>query len=101
MSRHAPPPGARRPGPNLAALRDALADAGFDPRFRRRGNRTVEIGLRNCPFRDLLDEHRELACTVHRGLLEGMLEGSRPRLHLRSFEPLADRGSVCRVVAGV
>jgi hypothetical protein len=29
-----------------------------------------------------------------------MLEGSRPRLHLRSFEPLADRGSVCRVVAG-
>jgi predicted ArsR family transcriptional regulator len=100
MTRHAPPPGARRPGPNLAALRDALAEAGFDPRFRRRGNRSVEIALRSCPFRDLLEEHRELVCTVHRGLLEGMLEGSRPRLHLRSFEPLADRGSVCRLVAG-
>jgi predicted ArsR family transcriptional regulator len=100
VTRHAPPPGARRPGPNLAALRDALAEAGFDPRFRRRGNRSVEIALRGCPFRDLLDEHRELVCTVHRGLLEGMLEGSRPRMHLRSFEPLADRGSVCRVVAG-
>ena len=100
MTRHAPPPGARRPGPNLAALREALADAGFDPRFRRRGNRVVEIALRGCPFRDLLEEHRELVCTVHRGLLEGMLEGSRPRLHLRTFEPLADRGSVCRVVAG-
>ena len=101
MTRHAPPPGARRPGPNLAALREALAEAGFDPRFRRRGSRTVEIALRSCPFRDLLEEHRDLACTVHQGLLEGMLEGSRPRLHLRSFEPLADRGSVCRVVAGV
>ena len=100
MSRHAPPPGARRPGPNLAALREALAEAGFDPRFRRRGNRSVEIALRGCPFRDLLEEHRELVCTVHRGLLEGMLEGSRPRMRLRSFEPLADRGSVCRVVAG-
>jgi predicted ArsR family transcriptional regulator len=100
MTRHAPPPGARRPGPNLAALREALAEAGFDPRFRRRGNRSVEIALRGCPFRDLLEEHKELVCTVHRGLLEGMLEGSRPRLHLRSFEPLADRGSVCRVVAG-
>jgi predicted ArsR family transcriptional regulator len=100
MTRHAPPPGARRPGPNLAALREALAEAGFDPRFRRRGN-SVEIALRGCPFRDLLEEHRELVCTVHLGLLEGMLEGSRPRLHLRSFEPLADRGSVCRVlVAG-
>jgi predicted ArsR family transcriptional regulator len=100
MTRHAPPPGARRPGPNLAALREALAEAGFDPRFRRRGNSSVEIALRGCPFRDLLEEHRDLVCTVHRGLLEGMLEGSRPRLHLRSFEPLADRGSVCRVVAG-
>jgi predicted ArsR family transcriptional regulator len=100
MTRHAPPPGTRRPGPNLAALRDALAEAGFDPRFRRRGNRSVEIALRGCPFRDLLEEHRELVCTVHRGLVEGMLEGSRPRLHLRTFEPLADRGSMCRVVAG-
>ena len=100
MTRRAPAPGARRPGPNLAALREALADAGFDPRFRRRGNSSVEIALRGCPFRDLLDDHRELVCTVHRGLLEGMLEGSRPRLHLRSFEPLADRSSVCRVVAG-
>ncbi len=99
MARHAPHPGARRPGPSLAALREALAEAGFDPRFRRRGNRTVEIALRACPFRDLLDEHRELVCTVHRGLLEGMFEGARPRLRLRSFEPLADRSSVCRVVA--
>jgi predicted ArsR family transcriptional regulator len=99
MARHASPPGARRPGPNLAALRDAMAEAGFDPRFRRRGNGSVEIALRGCPFRDLLEEHRELACTVHQGLLEGMLEGARPRLHLRSFEPLADHGTVCRLVA--
>jgi predicted ArsR family transcriptional regulator len=100
VTRHAPPPGARRPGPNLAGLREALAEAGFDPRFRRKGTRTVEIALRACPFRDLLEEHQELVCTVHRGLLEGMLEGSRPPLQLRSLEPLADRGSVCRVVAG-
>jgi predicted ArsR family transcriptional regulator len=101
MTTRTPPPGARRPGPDLAALQEAMAEAGFDPRFRRRGGGTVEIALRTCPFRDLLDEHRELACTIHRGLLEGMLEGARPRLRLRSFEPLADRSTVCRLVAGV
>jgi predicted ArsR family transcriptional regulator len=100
VTRHAPPPGARRPGPNQAGRREARSEAGVDTRFRRTSSRTVEIALRGCPFRDLLEEHRELVCTVHRGLLEGMLEGSRPRLHLRSFEPLVDRSSVCRVVAG-
>jgi predicted ArsR family transcriptional regulator len=99
MTRRASPPGARRPGPNLAALQEAMAEAGFDPRFRRQGAGTVELAMRNCPFRDLLDEHRDLVCTVHRGLVEGMLEGARPRLRLRSFDPLVDRGTVCRLVA--
>ena len=58
----------------------------------------VEITLRDCPFRDLLDEHRELVCAVHRGLLEGMLAASAA-LALRAFEPLAE-STVCRLVAG-
>jgi predicted ArsR family transcriptional regulator len=100
VGRSAPRPGARGPtGPNLAVLQEALADAGFDPRFRRRNPKTVEISLRDCPFRDLLDEHRELVCSVHRGLLEGMLAASRPSLRLTEFEPLADRTPVCRLVA--
>jgi predicted ArsR family transcriptional regulator len=93
-------PGGRRPsGPNLAVLQEALADAGFEPRFRRRSARTVEITLRECPFRDLLEEHRQLVCAVHRGLLEGMLGASRPPMDLVSFEPMAERSSVCRTVA--
>jgi predicted ArsR family transcriptional regulator len=100
VGRSAPRPGARGiGGPNLAVLQAALAEAGFDPRFRRRGRAGVDISLRDCPFRDLLDEHRELACSLHRGLLEGMLAGSRPPMRLASFEPLADRSSICRLTA--
>lgn len=100
VGRSVPRPGARGPsGPNLAVLQEALAEAGFDPRFRRRSTKTVEISLRDCPFRDLLDEHRDLVCAVHRGLLEGMLTASRPSLRLTEFEPLAERSSVCRMVA--
>jgi predicted ArsR family transcriptional regulator len=100
VGRSVPRPGARSPsGPNLAVLQEALAEAGFDPRFRRRSAKTVEISLRDCPFRDLLEEHRELVCAVHKGLLEGMLGASRPSLRMTEFEPLAERSTVCRLVA--
>jgi len=100
MGRTVPRPGARRsPGIHLAALQDAMARAGFEPRFRRTGSRSVEISLRECPFRDLLDEHRDLVCAVHRGLLEGMLGAARPALGMTAFQPLADRGNVCRLSA--
>jgi len=100
VGRSAPRPGARiSGGPNLAVLQEALAEAGFDPRFRRRDRSRVDITLRDCPFRDLLDEHRQLVCAIHRGLLDGMLESSRPPMRLDSFEPLADRSAMCRLSA--
>ena len=76
------PGGAQRPEAGCAAtVRPEPRDAPGGARrggVRRRGSgararKTVEITLRDCPFRDLLDEHRDLVCAVHRGLLEGML----------------------------
>jgi predicted ArsR family transcriptional regulator len=100
VGRSVPRPGARSSsGPNLAVLQEALAEAGFDPRFRRRGRARVDITLRDCPFRELLDEHRDLVCALHRGLLEGMLASSRPPMRLDAFEPLADRSATCRLSA--
>lgn len=93
------PRGRRAGGPHLAALQEALAEAGFTPRFRRLGPKEVEISLRDCPFRDLLDEHRDLICAVHRGLLQGILESSRPPLRMSGFEPLADRSANCHLTA--
>ena len=102
------PGGPERPAAGRAAARRARTS----PCCRRRSpmpgssrgsaggaRRTVEITLRDCPFRDLLDEHRELVCAVHRGLLEGMLGASRPADALTEFEPLAERSTVCRIVA--
>jgi predicted ArsR family transcriptional regulator len=94
-----PKPGTSLPARrNLAVLQEAMAKAGFDPRFRRRSAASVEISLRACPFRDLVDDHRELVCAVHRGLVEGMLRGLKPPLSLVEFQPLIERG-VCRLVA--
>jgi predicted ArsR family transcriptional regulator len=94
-----PKPGARQPARrNLAVLQEAMAAAGFDPRFRRLSASAVEISLRVCPFRELVDDYRELVCAVHLGLLEGMLHGLRPPLSVAEFEPFAQR-TVCRLVA--
>ena len=73
-----------------------MARAGFDPRFRRTVGRGVEVTMRDCPFRELLDEHRDLVCSVHRGLLEGMLGEVRPALEMTDFAPTRDR-SLCLV----
>ncbi len=95
-----PKPG-RQAGINLAVLQEAMAKAGFDPRFRRLQSprSAIELTLRDCPFRDLADEYRELVCTLHRGLIEGMLAGLRPTLGIKEFQPFAER-AICRVRAG-
>jgi predicted ArsR family transcriptional regulator len=94
-----PKPGARRgAGPDLAALQRALADAGFDPRFHRRSAKAVQVVLRDCPFKDMLEDNADLVCGIHRGLLEGILTASRPPLTLHDLEPAID-GSPCRLIA--
>jgi predicted ArsR family transcriptional regulator len=98
-SRVGPRPGVKVPaGRNLAVLQEAMARAGFEPRFRRQGRQRVEVLLRDCPFRELVDDHRDLVCSLHRGLLEGMLAALKPALEVREFHPFAER-SICRLVA--
>jgi predicted ArsR family transcriptional regulator len=99
VGRGEPRPGTRRAGGrNLAVLQEAMATAGFDPRFRRAAGGEVEISMRDCPFRDLLEDHRELVCGVHRGLLDGMLGALSPPHRLAGYAPLVER-SICRIVA--
>jgi predicted ArsR family transcriptional regulator len=95
-----PKPGVRLPARrNLAVLQEAMSKAGFDPRFRRLGGSAIEVTFRDCPFRDLADDYRELVCTLHQGLLEGMLGGLKPPLALKELRPFAERG-ICRARAG-
>jgi predicted ArsR family transcriptional regulator len=99
VGRGEPRPGTRRAGGrNLAVLQEAMATAGFDPRFRREAGGDVAVSMRDCPFRDLLEDHRDLVCGVHRGFLEGMLGALHPPYRLAAYEPLVER-SICRIVA--
>jgi hypothetical protein len=44
----------------------------------------------------LLDDHRDLVCAIHRGLVEGMIGALEPPLSLEAFTPLTER-AICRV----
>lgn len=50
-----------------------FAGLGFDPELRARRGR-VELLLHACPFDAVVDEHPEVACSLHLGLLEGSLD---------------------------
>ena len=69
---------ARRLGAELAGaagaagdLEEALAGHGYEP---RRGEDGV-IRLRNCPFHQLAEQHRDVVCGMNLGLIEGIVAG--------------------------
>lgn len=79
------------PGDAADELVRVLSTAGFAP--------AVEDGLiaaHNCPFRELAEQHPELVCTLHQGMMDGYL-GARGVEGVRtSLTPFA-RPGVCEV----
>jgi predicted ArsR family transcriptional regulator len=72
--------GAGRAG--VADLDEALAGHGYEP---RRGEDGV-IRLRNCPFHQLAEHHRDVVCGMNLGLIEGILAG----LGAQGLRPVLD-----------
>jgi predicted ArsR family transcriptional regulator len=67
---------------------ESLRRLGFDSTaVHRRGRPRIEI--RPCPFLDLARAHGEVVCSVHRGLVSGMLSVLDPSLAVERLEPFA------------
>ena len=75
-----------------ATLIEALAERGYEPR-----DRTGEIRLGNCPFNELVDDHRQLVCGMNLALADGLIDGlGHPNLVAR-LDPQPDQ---CCVAIG-
>jgi predicted ArsR family transcriptional regulator len=68
----------RRPSKTRAVtdLVELLTELGFEPEPVC-GARTREIRLRHCPFQNLAEQHGEVVCSVHLGLMQGALTAMR------------------------
>jgi len=71
-----------------------LAALGFDP-ARADDDEAVTIAFTHCPFRQLAEDHPDLVCSLHRGMVEGFVAcGGGARVE--RFHPLVDR-TPCQV----
>ncbi len=90
-----PEPGSTTPH----GLIEILRQLGFEPETEAH-----EIRLRSCPFRVAAQEHPEIVCEVHRGLVEELQQGTRangrllpfvePNLCVIAMQPRAAHGEV-------
>lgn len=80
----------------LEALIDELADLGFDPVVGDDGA-TTSVGFTRCPFRELAEAFPDLVCHLHRGIVEGIVQGvPDAEVAVETFATLLDRDP-CRV----
>jgi predicted ArsR family transcriptional regulator len=70
-------------------LVQALDDIGFAPEPTTVG-RKRQIRLHHCPFREAAEQHREVVCTIHLGLMRGMLAEMEAPLFAESLEPFVE-----------
>ncbi len=69
-TRHRHGPAGPGPGGGRELVASVLDEMGFEP---REAGATIE--LVNCPFRELVDSHQGLICSLHGGMLEGLADG--------------------------
>ena len=88
---------AERPAPSqrvdadegMRRLLSVLADMGFAPDPAQSNAETL-VPLRHCPFREVAERHREVVCSLHLGLMRGVLAEVRAPLRADRLEPFVE-----------
>ena len=84
----------------VTKLASALEEIGFAPEVVAESG-GYRLRLRQCPFREVAEQHQDVVCAMHLGLLQGVLEKSRAPVNADSLQPFAEPGScVARLSIG-
>jgi len=73
----------------------AMSEIGFAPELVR-SRRGSHLRLTHCPFREIASEHQQVVCSVHFGLMQGLLGELDAPIEAHRIEPFAEP-SVCLV----
>lgn len=69
-------------------LNRVLDAIGFQPETRTTREGT-EVRLHHCPFREVAENHTDVVCAIHMGLMQGALEELHAPVEATSLEPFA------------
>jgi predicted ArsR family transcriptional regulator len=58
---------------------------------------TVSYRLTNCPYRQAVEANQPVVCTLHKGILSGLLETLEPGAEITGFRPRDPRHAGCTV----
>jgi predicted ArsR family transcriptional regulator len=86
--------GHRPDGDVVDELEAELAELGFDPARADEGV-AVTIAFTHCPYRQLAEDHPDLVCSMHQGMVEGFVACGGGAV-VERFHPLVDR-TPCQV----
>lgn len=87
------PPPYQRPGAGAAIerLTETMAKLGFALRAESEG-RQHRLYLHQCPFREVAQQHQDVVCALHLGLIQGALAQMRAPVTTGRLEPFAEPG---------
>jgi predicted ArsR family transcriptional regulator len=75
----------------IAKLSAIMAELGFAPQAGA-GDRDGEyrLCLRQCPFREVAQQHKDVICSLHLGLMRGALAQMRARVSAERLDPFVE-----------
>lgn len=73
----------------IGQLVSVLDDVGFAPEAVTTG-RKRRILLHQCPFREVAESHSEIICSIHLGLMQGMLDELDAPVQAERLEPFVE-----------
>ena len=84
----------------VATLTAVMADLGFAPRAEADGGQ-YRLCLRQCPFREVAQQHQDVICALHLGLIQGALARMRAPVTADRLDPFVEPSlCIARLTAG-
>jgi predicted ArsR family transcriptional regulator len=85
------PPPYQRPGASeaIGKMAATLAELGFAPQAAAGGSQ-YQLRLSQCPFREVAQQHQDIVCALHLGLMKGALARMRAPVTADRLEPFVE-----------